>query len=108
MSEAIAEVMSDEERAYLKGLLVESVVKINFTKVDGSSSEILATVNPKFLPVVTVVEGVEPKPKKERKINPDVLSFYSLDRKDWRSVRYDLIKTFEIIDSDLDLSNLGE
>lgn len=91
--------MGDEERQYLKELLTERIVKIFFTTVDGKAAEITGTTKPVLLPAVKpLVEGEEPVVKKERKANPDVLNFFSIDRMAWRSVRYDSIKSIEIME----------
>ena len=99
--ENFIERMEQEERDYLKGLLVEEKVRIRFTKVDGSGSELVGTTCAKYLPIVVeefVEEGSEPVIKKVRKPNPDILTLFNVDKQAWRSVKYDLIHDFEIID----------
>ena len=99
--ENFVEAMEQDQRDYLKGLLVEEKVRIRFTKVDGTGSELIGTTNPKYLPIVVeafVEDGAEPVVKKIKKVNVDVLTLFNIEKQAWRSVKYDLIHDFEIID----------
>lgn len=98
--ETFVEVMPQDERDYLRGLLNEEKIRIKFTKVDGSESELIGTTCPYFLPVVEddgADAYAEKEPKKVKKVNPDVLTMFNVDKQAWRSVKYDLIQNYEIV-----------
>lgn len=76
----------DELRDHLNGLLQAGIVEVVFTKKDGTIREMLCTLQADHLP--PLVEGKE---KKERKVNPDIMSVYDIDAKGWRSFRLDSI-----------------
>jgi hypothetical protein len=61
-----------------------------------SLKELTATLIPELLPPQKLIEGSETIQKKERKVNPDVLTFFATDRFGWRSARYDLIESYTI------------
>lgn len=90
--------MEQEIRDQIVSQLKQNKVKVVFTKVDGSQSEMIATLKPELLPVREVVETKEVAPKKERKVNPDTLTLFNVDKQSWRSVKYDLIEKFEIVE----------
>lgn len=95
------EVMEQDQRDYLKGLLTEEKVRILFTKVDGTTSELIGSTSPKYLPIVVeafVENDEEPVVKKVRKTNLAVLTLFNIEKQAWRSVKYDLIQNFEIVD----------
>jgi hypothetical protein len=98
--------MTDAERIEIKELLKAGKVQFSFTKVDGTLSEITGTLseitgtlNEALLPVKEVVE-VDPNapPKKARVPNPELLSMYSTDREDWRSIKFDLINFYKVVE----------
>ena len=72
-------------------------VKVVFTKKDGSERVMKCTTNFDFIPVFAF-----PEPLKEgqnpRKVNPDVMRVFDLDIEEWRSFRFDSVKTFEAMD----------
>jgi uncharacterized protein YccT (UPF0319 family) len=84
----------EEFKSWLKGLLHEGPVTITFTKVDGSERVMQCSLKSDLLPpiVVAVEEGVELPVKKERKVNPEVVAVFDLEKQDWRSVKYETIK----------------
>jgi hypothetical protein len=92
--------MEQTERDSIKELLKINKLEIKFTKVDGTDSTITATLNQAFIPkkpVIEATDGSPAAPKKERKVNDSLLLFYSPDREDWRNVKYDLIKSYTIV-----------
>ena len=64
-------------------LLQENTCVITFTKVNGEQREMPCTLKSDLVPPTPVVEGKEPKKK-----NPDVVSVWCLDKKEWRSFRF--------------------
>lgn len=61
---------------------------IEFTKVNGEVRVMPCTLDPRIVPPApepkVLAEGEVPKVKKE---NPDVMSVWCLDKKEWRSFR---------------------
>ena len=66
---------------------------VEFTKVNGELRTMPCTLNESLIPQPPVHETNTdnpidfPKPKKEKKVNPDVMSVWCLDKKEWRSFR---------------------
>ena len=66
---------------------------VEFTKVDGTVRSMPCTLNEALLPPAPVhVTNTDnpidfPAPKKEKKVNPEVISVWCLDKKEWRSFR---------------------
>ena len=83
-------------KKWLKSHLAYGPVTVVFTKKDGTERVMECTTSPKLVPVEPVVEGVEPK--REKKVNEDVMPVYDLESKAWKSFRWDSIKqvTFTI------------
>ena len=88
-------------KKWLKGCLAFGPVKVTFTKKDGTERVMECTTATSLVPV-DVVEEVHytnttdpidfPKPKKEKKVNEDVMPVYDLDVKAWRSFRWESVK----------------
>lgn len=68
--------------------LSESVLRVTFTKKDGTERQLVCTLRPDLLPTLT--EDVQTKKKKE---NPDIIAAYDLENKGWRSFRLDSVIT---------------
>lgn len=75
-------------KRWLKSHLKHSAVTVIFIKKDGSERAMLCTTNTSLVPKVE--ESAEPK--REKKINKDVMSVYDLEVNGWRSFRWDSIK----------------
>jgi len=80
------------ERSEVVDLLHEQVVEIVFTKVDGTKRTMQCTLNADNLPKVEVSEDADTEVK-PRKSNPDVMSVFDMEKKDWRSFRWDNLQT---------------
>ena len=95
----------------VRALLDKHVCKVNFTKRDNSSREMICTSNWKWLSRddVRYAVGFNPpsdnseKPKKEWK--PGQIGVYDLDLEDWRSFYVDSITHIEIY-QDLSTDNI--
>lgn len=77
-------------------------VIVTFTKKDGTERVMNCTLNEELIPKVaesTPVSNLEEilkdMPKKERKVNEDILPVYDLDAKSWRSFRWDAVKNVQ-------------
>ena len=73
----------------LKHFLTNGVVQVNFEKVDGTLRRMNCTLVTEYM---KVLEDVESSSKK-RASNSSVASVWDLDKNDWRSFRYDSVKS---------------
>jgi len=79
----------------LRTLLLENECIVEFTKVNGEVRSMPCTLKAEFIPDPIPVPHFTntgnpvdfPQIKKEKKINPDVMSVWCLDKKEWRSFR---------------------
>lgn len=72
-------------RDAVKGILKLGVAEVTFTKKDGDQRIMTCTLDNTLLPVVEVVEGVEPKTPRVLKNPNNTLSVYDINAKGWRS-----------------------
>ena len=82
--------MTTLTREQLSELLHTGECVVEFTKINGEVRAMPCTLKAELLPPAPepkpLVEGQVPKVKKE---NPNVLSVWCLDKKEWRSFRID-------------------
>ena len=79
----------------LRTLLLENECVVEFTKVNGETRSMPCTLKAELIPdpvpaphFTNTDNPIDfPAPKKEKKINPDVLNVWCLDKKEWRSFR---------------------
>ena len=83
---------NDAEVNYLKELLANNKMTIEFTKSDGTLRKMFCTLMPDELPKIEVKEDAPPK--KKRKAKPEVISVYDLEKKGWRSFRIESITAY--------------
>lgn len=69
----------------LRKMLVENECVIEFTKVNGEVREMPCTLRADLIPQKPIIEGEEPAPAKVP--NPNVMSVWCTDKKEWRSFR---------------------
>ena len=80
-------------RKHLSELLHSGECIVEFTKVNGEVRTMPCTLNESLIPpppvhVTNTDNPVDfPAPKKEKKQNPEVISVWCLDKKEWRSFR---------------------
>ena len=85
--------MTTITRDHLSALLHSGECVVEFTKVDGTVRSMPCTLSEALIPPPPVHETNTdnpidfPAPKKEKKSNPDVMSVWCLDKKEWRSFR---------------------
>jgi hypothetical protein len=85
--------MTTLTREQLSELLHTGECVIEFTKVDGTVRSMPCTLSEALIPpppvhVTNTDNPIDfPAPKKEKKVNPDVLNVWCLDKKEWRSFR---------------------
>jgi hypothetical protein len=80
-------------RQQLSDLLHAGECEVEFTKINGEKRIMPCTLSESLIPPDPVHETNTdnpidfPAPKKEKKINPEVLNVWCLDKKEWRSFR---------------------
>jgi hypothetical protein len=85
--------MTTITREQLSELLHTGECVVEFTKVDGTVRTMPCTLNEALLPpplvhITNTDNPIDfPAPKKEKKVNPDIMSVWCLDKKEWRSFR---------------------
>ncbi len=81
LEDAILKTKSD-----LKAILQNSVVTLNFKKVDGSKRKMRCTLLPKYLPEKMIVNE-EVEVKEDTQDSRNVIAVWDLDVEEWRSFR---------------------
>jgi hypothetical protein len=81
------QVLDSVVREGIRNILRQSVVEVTFTKSDGTERVMKCTLDEQHLPVKESSE----EPAKDRKVNPDVCSVWDVEKKAWRSFRWDSI-----------------
>jgi hypothetical protein len=83
-------------RDWIKSLLQKQPITVTFTKADGTDREMLCTLNPEMLPEpnvpVTPVDGIVKEAKERKKPDEHSLRVFDLEKKEWRSFRFDRLK----------------
>ena len=79
------------DRTEVVDLLRESVIRVNFTKADGTIRDMNCTLVQDFIPLEQRPAGT-----KEFKENPDVVRVFDVDNAGWRSFRLDSINFIEV------------
>lgn len=77
------------------GQLKTGIVNVTFTKVDGTERVMSCTLMEELLPV-NFMNGEEQMAHKPRPENPNTVSVYDIEVKDWRSFRVTSIKEFNL------------
>ena len=79
------------DKASLKELLKKHIIELKFVKVDGTERQMTCTLKENELPKLENKE-----PKKEKRINENVLAVWDLDKKAFRSFRLDSVREYQI------------
>jgi len=81
-------------RDWIKSLLQKQPITVVFTKADGTDREMLCTLRLEDLPAPNMpVDGIVKESKKPRKEpDPHSIRVFDLDKKEWRSFRFDRLK----------------
>ena len=94
-----AEPEREEFRRWVKGLLWDGPVLIEFIKTDGSVRVMNCTLNNQHGAVypdnVTETTDFAQTPVPLKKVNTDVCPVWDIDQKGWRSFRWDRLKKIE-------------
>jgi hypothetical protein len=84
-------------KKWLRSHLNYGPVTVTFVKKDGSERVMECTTNTSLVPQVLHETNTDnpvdfPAPKKERKVNEDIMPVYDLESQAWKSFRWDSIK----------------
>jgi len=87
-------------KKWLKSCLAFGPVKVTFTKKDGTERVMECTTKAGLVPdpipaphFTNTDNPIDfPIPKKEKKVNEDVMPVYDLESKAWKSFRWDSVK----------------
>lgn len=84
-------------KSWLKSHLAYGPTTVVFTKKDGTERVMLCTTNESLVPQILHETNTDnpidfPAPKKEKKVNEEVMPVYDLEAKAWKSFRWDSIK----------------
>lgn len=89
---------SDSEKAvirdWVKSLLQKGEITVTFTKADGTDREMICSLHPDLLPPTPAqpVDGVVRESKERKKPDEHSLRVFDLEKKEWRSFRFDRLK----------------
>ena len=70
-------------------------VTVTFTKKDGTERVMKCTTSTELVPDEPIAEDAAPK--REKKVNEDVMPVYDLESKHWKSFRWDSVKEVKIV-----------
>lgn len=84
-------------KRWLKSHLAYGATTVVFTKKDGTERVMNCTTNETLIPQILHETNTDnpidfPAPKKEKKVNEEVMPVYDLEAKAWKSFRWDSIK----------------
>lgn len=84
-------------KKWLKSHLAYGPTTVVFTKKDGTERVMNCTTSSELVPQILHETNTDnpidfPAPKKERKVNEEVMPVYDLEAKAWKSFRWDSIK----------------
>ena len=86
---------TDDDKKMLKTMLKQHVVVVTFTKKDGSERIMNCTLQEDLIPIKVVSESANTSNVTIRTVNDDVVPVYDIDAKDWRSFRWDSVKSVQ-------------
>ena len=95
------DMIKEQIREWVRGLLQNSEVTVTFTKADGTDRDMLCTLDHSRIPVsiakpvstTAPVDGIvreSRKPKKEP--DPHSIRVFDLEKQEWRSFRFERLK----------------
>ncbi len=96
--ERAAESEREEFRRFVKGILQDGPVLVEFTKADGSTRVMNCTLSEEHGAKYIVKENVEVPVEKAHlpaKVNNDVCKIWDIEQAAWRSFRWDRLQRIE-------------
>jgi hypothetical protein len=97
LAEALYKAYLEGIRAEVKGLLHKGVMKVEFTKADGSNRVMEATLMEGLLPVMEINPDEAQEDKPVRKVNVNTQRVFDMGVKDFRAFNYDRLKSYEML-----------
>lgn len=82
-------------RDWIKSLLQKGPITVTFTKADGTDREMLCTLDYLRIPsppVTSSVDGIVKESKERKKPDEHSIRVFDLEKKEWRSFRFDRLK----------------
>jgi hypothetical protein len=83
-------------RDWIRSLLQKSAVTVTFTKADGTDREMLCTLDYAQIPETPAkplpIDGIVKESKQRKQPDEHSLRVFDLDKKEWRSFRFDRLK----------------
>ena len=78
---------NDEQRSWLRSLLGAGNIGVVFTKKDGTERQMVCTLNSEMIPQ-------DATPKNSGRAQPtDAIAVFDLEKGEWRSFRFDSVKS---------------
>jgi len=96
VSETVASLKGIPTRMDLQNILIQNVLVVDFTKLNGDSRVMTCTLREDMKPPATKNDTMSKK--KVRELNDEVVSVWHVNAKGWRSFRYARINSVEIVD----------
>ena len=84
------------DRKELKDLLRESVIRVNFTKADGTVRDLKCTLVYDLIPMEQRPADKMPTRNSSRPENFDTITVFDVENAGWRSFRLDSINFIEV------------
>lgn len=75
----------------LRNTLKNNIVRVTFTKIDGSTRIMNCTLSEKYLPAITSSNN------ETKTVNDNVFNVWDTDVNNWRAFRYDSVNKAEVI-----------
>jgi hypothetical protein len=86
----------EKKHSYIKTILGHDIVRVAFTKVDGSKREMFCTLQNEFIPDhKQYYSDEEGSPRSKQ--SESTVSAFDLEKTDWRSFRIDSVEDFGVI-----------
>lgn len=83
-------------RDWIRSLLQKSAITVTFTKADGTDREMLCTLDHAQIPETPAkplpIDGIVKESKQRKQPDEHSLRVFDLDKKEWRSFRFDRLK----------------
>ena len=83
------------QKEWLRKILIDDIVKVTFTKVNGETRVMKCTLQEQFLPTQTDIEEAILNKKEKSDIN---MSVWDVEAKGWRSFRIENLISVEVSD----------
>ena len=91
------DMVKEQIREWVRGLLQNSEVTVTFTKADGTDRDMLCTLDGSRIPVTPVkpvsVDGLVRESRRPKKApDPHSIRVFDLEKQEWRSFRFERLK----------------